>query len=35
MRLAIVDSGRSDSDSVEAKVQQEEIMRLLSQHGAR
>jgi ankyrin repeat protein len=35
MRLAIVDSGRSDSGSVEAKVQQEEIMRLLSQHGAR
>jgi ankyrin repeat protein len=35
MRLAIVDSGRSDSGSVEAKVQQEEIMRVLQQHGAR
>lgn len=33
MRLAVVTSGRPDSGSVEAKVQQEEIMRVLRQHG--
>ena len=33
MLLAIQNTGRSGSGSVEAKAQQEEILRLLKEHG--